>query len=107
MTKHDWIWVAIRIFGIFLLVQAIMAIPSLISSALFLHTAQWSVNSGSGQWDDVERLGHRAIMKELSDALVRLLFFGSIGVYFIKGGGFLFAVICPPPHNNVGKPDAE
>ena len=29
MSKQDWIWVAIRIFGIYLLVMAVIAIPKI------------------------------------------------------------------------------
>lgn len=32
MDKEDYIWVAIRVFGIFLIVEAIIAIPEFIAS---------------------------------------------------------------------------
>ncbi|MCE0497546.1 MAG: hypothetical protein LV481_06340 [Methylacidiphilales bacterium] len=106
MTRHEWIWVAIRIFGIFLLVQAITAIPSLISSAFSFHTFPGVIHSGSDSMDAYCQAIHVAALDAFHNALAKLVVCGSIGIYFIKGGGFLFKVICPPSPEKVDKPDA-
>jgi hypothetical protein len=41
MTKDDWIWVAIRIFGIYLVVLAITSVPGIVNSAL-MTSAFWN-----------------------------------------------------------------
>ena len=38
MTREDWIWVAIRIFGIYLLVLALVSIPDIVHSGMMAHT---------------------------------------------------------------------
>jgi hypothetical protein len=37
MEKRDWIWVTIRVFGIYLLVRAVVALPQLMSSSLMTY----------------------------------------------------------------------
>ena len=43
MTKEDWIWIAIRIFGIYLIVLAIISIPGVINSG-FMTISLWDIH---------------------------------------------------------------
>jgi hypothetical protein len=43
MTKEDWIWIAIRIFGIYLIVLAIISIPGIINSG-FMTISLWDIH---------------------------------------------------------------
>jgi len=36
MTKPDYIWVAIKIFGLYLLIEAILSLPSMLGPAVYL-----------------------------------------------------------------------
>jgi hypothetical protein len=103
MTKHDWIWVAIRVFGIYLLVQAIIAIPSLISSAFGVYQFYDFGAHGTTDLDHVSRLLHRELGTQLVSSLSRLIICGGAGFYFIKGGTFLFRLICQPDTHDTDK----
>ena len=116
MTRDDCIWAAIRIFGVYLLVLSIIALPSFAMYALsaytllelrgaYVHETSTVEERNEGvlsaeQWD-------RVIGKELSrcvNSLLEVLVYSVVGVYFIKRGGFIFNMIskngCPS-----GKPE--
>lgn len=61
MSKEDWIWVAIRIFGIYLVVLAIMAVPGVANSAFMvwnyrdLHLMHQSMRANTVNPSDVAK----------------------------------------------------
>ena len=88
MTKDEWIWVAIRIFGIYLLVLALIAIPDVIGN--FYAASQLTEFSQS---DDIlaasaKSLKGASITKGFT-ALMKLFIFSIVGFYFIRHGKFL------------------
>ena len=44
MDRKDWIWVAIRIFGIYLLVLAVCSLPDVLGSAFTTRLEQAAVD---------------------------------------------------------------
>lgn len=96
MTKRDWIWVAIRIFGIYLLVDAITAIPTLISSVGLMLQYVNVASSGAADPDHYLRLLRNNMIQNFASSLGRLIICGGFGMYFIKGAALLFKLICPP-----------
>jgi len=95
MTKHDCIWIAIRVFGIYLLVQAVISIPSVMSSAFGLYEAFPIVHSGSADMDRVSRTILSSMGGQLVNSLARLFVCGAVGIYLVKGGTWLFRILCP------------
>ena len=103
MTKRDWIWVAIRIFGIYLLVEAIIAIPILISSAYLVCQHFDFGSSNTSDLDRTFRLMRQSAGTQVISSLCRLIICGGAGLYFIGGAEFLFRLICPPDSNCTDK----
>ena len=85
MTKHDWIWVAIRIFGIYLLVLAIIAIPSLISSMVGFY--QTYLIGHADDWEKIQQTVRITMVREFINSLFRLLFLAPLE--FISSGAVL------------------
>lgn len=89
MTKHDWIWVAIRVFGIYLLVLAVIAVPSVVSSTFALCELKTSP-----ELDTLSASLFSTIRSQLVNALARLFICGAAGIYLVKGGSWLFRILC-------------
>ncbi len=90
MNKREWIWIGIRIFGIYLLVQAVTAIPSVLSSALMLHTFsnfQAVAADTEGKLRNSLLTGARA---ELTRSLSQFIICGAFAIYFLRHGALLF-----------------
>ena len=106
MDKRDCIWVAIRVFGIFLLVHALLAIPALVGS-VYNACSYWQSFSGGSPsiaaLRNSESLAYsqgimfRSIVCKLLTDLIQLIISVGGGVYLLRGGNKLFSWICPPP----------
>jgi hypothetical protein len=98
MTKRDYIWVAIKVFGLYLLVAAIVALPLLLSSAIFI-----CQDVGTFSATDIDRISrtlHSAQWNQFFNSLFRVVICGAFGIYFIKSGAWLLKIICPPDSDN-------
>ena len=113
MSKEDWIWVAIRIFGIYLLVLAITAAPSLFSDA-FSTYARWrlwgtaqrlteslaqSVPDKKEAASPLVELGSESFINSLSKCvgtLLRVILLGAVGIYVIRSGRLIRRWVFPP-----------
>ena len=97
MTKRDWIWVAVRVFGLYLLVMAIVAIPQTIGAGI-----QWWITYDPGPKADSDKLYDMTNMLSKSHlgifiaGIVRLIGLGLAGVYFLKGARAVCRLIAPP-----------
>jgi len=102
MNKEDWIWVAIRIFGIFLIVMAILALPRLISSAhiAWVYRGQWTlcddISESSEAITDLMKKAYAQTLADLISNGFRVVCFTLIGIYFLRGGSLIFRLINPP-----------
>lgn len=109
MQKEDWIWLAIRVFGIYLLVLAVMAVPSVGSSLLAvcwdrgLPSSRLLDSAPREGWGEVSKLlaeaQSEALKKNLSalvSSLLRVVLFGGIGSYLIRNGRLVFRWVFPP-----------
>jgi hypothetical protein len=108
MSKEDWIWVAIRIFGIYLVVLTITAIPRFVSTSLNLYYnqsykkavitdygAEGNVTKDN-EVGDMMRTVYTTSVTTFAGCIVKLVLFASLGVYFLKGGKLIFRLVCPP-----------
>lgn len=100
MNRNEWIWVAIRIFGIYLLVLAITAIPDLIYGAVSSYM-YWSAQKSSAGFEGKDWAAINTIMQQSSatlafsfvSGLARVILYSVIGYYLLRKGNFLFKVI--------------
>jgi hypothetical protein len=97
LSKHDWIWVAIRVFGLYLLVRAIIAVPSVIGAFMLWRVARHlSPANVDERFHDAYRTLSRGASAELASSSVAFILFALIGFYLIRGGGWVFRIVCPP-----------
>jgi hypothetical protein len=100
MEKRDYIWVAIRIFGIYLLVNATMAIPAVASALLQIY------NTGDILLltDDMAYLRSQvraAALTTLLQSVLGVVIYGIVGMYLAFRGKLVYRWICPPEESKV------
>ena|SRR3569833_2740620 len=111
MGKSDWIWVAIRVFGLYLLVLATIAVPDVLSSALKVSSYSTVAHARILTADESVRFDmQQAILVEaierLFSSLSRVLLYGGIGLYLIRGGELVFRMVFPP-HKSAEQPHSS
>ncbi len=108
MTKDEWVWVAVRIFGIYLLVLAVTALPGLVSSGFgcwVYRDIQTHAFSGlrvpdakTEALDTAVELLAKSMQAHVGlflARLVRVVLFSLVGVYLLKKGGLVFRLVNP------------
>ena len=105
MNKQDWLWVIIRAFGIYCVIQLVLLLPSTVTSAIFLvtigdlpHTSSLaqspeaidSMNTlMSTAMTAIRSTHHTAVCK----GTVSLLLWGIVSWYLMCRGFLLFNVL--------------
>ncbi len=115
MSKEDWLWVAIRVFGIYLLVLAVTNVPSVFSGALRAYGASQLPTFRSARdspdakfaelaasFDETKEAALSRGLAELVSSVFSVLLFGALGVYLIRNGRFLFKLVTPPSQASGG-----
>lgn len=116
MSKDDWIWVAIRIFGIYLLVLSVVTIPGVVHYAMMTHTfwhlrqfeQSLSPSLGADQkvqgtaefvqaLSEMQRETLRGSISHLASGLTRLIVFSVCGVYLLRSGALIFRLVGRTP----------
>lgn len=85
MTKDEWIWVAIRIFGIYLLVLAVIAIPEAIGNMYAYIKMSFAIEDSSELAKLATSLRGAAIAKGFT-AIAQLILFSLVSYYFLRHG---------------------
>ena len=85
MSKSEWIWVAIRIFGIYLLVLAIISIPEAIG-AVYAHLHLADAAGRSSDFASMADSFRKAAVSKGITALSQLILFSIAAYYFICRG---------------------
>ena len=114
MNKEDFVWVGIRIFGIYLLVLAVLALPSLVQSLVMvtnfsdhpaLNTSE--IGTAMGSMDRTIYWNHVGASIGTSLYLIVCTVFG---LYFLRHGQFVFRLASRPLDGEdrvVGPPEDE
>ena len=93
MEKHDYIWVGIRLFGVFLLVKAVLAIPDLLLALLLLCGYPSAL---TGMSEPTVGLLFTTALRQFGWSLSAVVIYGLVGLYLVRGGRLVFRWICPP-----------
>jgi hypothetical protein len=88
MTKDEWIWVAIRIFGIYLLVLSVIAIPEAIGN-IYAYLKMSSAIQESAEFGKLATSLKEAAVAKGSTAVAQLILFSIISYYFLRHGKFI------------------
>jgi hypothetical protein len=99
MDKEDWIWVTIKIFGIYLIILAIINLPEVISnwwtvSPFSKIDSKYYLSSGEECQLMAERLRSIGISNFIA-SIAKVDFFSAMGIYLVKSGKILFNLIMP------------
>ena len=105
MTKEDWIWVAIRIFGIYLIVLAVISLPALLGSSIMVHS-WWGLSADASEASDLmDTMASRLLTAQFSallSALCRVIVFTGCGVYLVRSGKLIFRLVSAGPGKDKG-----
>ena len=112
MTREDYIWVGIRIFGIYMLVLAITNLPGFITG-LYYVSRTWSrevaPNGGSEILSAVQmnQILHTSHAKLAITRILRALIFTGAAWYLLCRGSCLFSLVNTqnPLSENPAEPD--
>jgi hypothetical protein len=106
MNRQQVSWLIVRAFGLYLLVQAFMVVPDLLGG---LYAARAYSNFVSSLSSESEYLsGFRKATSVYRSALfaptLKILLFSVMGMYLLRGGGFLVRLLdrAPDPPTEVG-----
>ncbi|MCE5279803.1 MAG: hypothetical protein ABFD92_20640 [Planctomycetaceae bacterium] len=100
MNRNDWIWIAIRIFGIYLLVLAVCALPDVINSGFNLWMFSRLHLGDVFASTQPEHLGFQIkksylqlTLTGLVSSAVKVIFFALAGWWMLRRGNLLFKLI--------------
>ena len=105
MTRQDYIWVAIRIFGIYLLVMAVTWTPSIIRDTWGTITFRRLAADERAREPDEKapesiqysiESAARGYAATLITDIARMVIYTAIGLYMVLGGKRFFRILCPP-----------
>ncbi len=93
MNKQQWTWFSIRVFGLYLLVDAVRSLPNALSS-LYRAATPSLLTSVKGQ-EALTRQVNDTIVMYMVSSFLQVIICAVVGVYLLRGGTFLFKLICP------------
>jgi len=116
MTKEDFVWVGIRLFGIYLLVLAVTSLPEAIegywtSSSIrdavkmcggSLPAAVYDQEPAIGLFERLFASAGAASARRFVGSLVRVVLFIPAGLYLCKGGKLVFRIVSAPFTDGTG-----
>jgi hypothetical protein len=103
MNKSDWLWLAVRIFGLYLLVQSVIAVPSVISSGMMSNSLRsFSAPRSSDTKEDTmsRQTFAQGAENYQRDAIIsgaKVVLLGVVGLYLICGGCALHRILSRVP----------
>jgi hypothetical protein len=93
MERQDYIWVGIRLFGVFLLVEAVLAIPGLLAASVLVYRRLVVTETFPFPSNEF----FTVTLGQLVQSLSAVAIYGLVGLYLIRGGRRVFRWISPPP----------
>ena len=97
MNKNEWLWVTIRIFGVFLLVMAIIQLPVAISFFYFANLYSDAYSSLPVEEDSVAKMAegvYNSHMAQGCNSALKLVIYTLFGLYFACRGKMLHKILC-------------
>lgn len=91
MNREDYIWAAIRIFGIYMVVLGIVALPGIFSSVFSL--TQYQTSGGIETMAQLTQHARGLVLTNLANRILSALIYGFAGYYFLARGTLVFKLI--------------
>ena len=99
MNRKDWIWIAVKVFGIYLGIQALLALPPLVTTFLAIRemTAGFAIPAPS------------AASLPLWQQAVTFFIMTNLSLYLLRSGRIVYQLIGPslPPTLGDAEPAPE
>ena len=92
MNKNDYVELAIKIFGVYLVVLAVIEAPAIVGSIYGV----WSMGDLASTNDDLGNLRRtmtKAQFTILFASSLKLVLYSLIGVYFLRSGAWFFRLV--------------
>jgi hypothetical protein len=111
MSKEEATWLIIKGLGLYLLLNAFMALPDLIT-AISTAYAYSNILSSVSSLASSESGKYGEMLRQLNDAytgayknillgpVIRIVLYSAVGIYLLKGGGFLFRLLNRQPNKS-------
>lgn len=104
MTKSEWLWIVIRVVGVFFVAKAIIAAPQVISSGIshlsysdFIgEILDKSETMDNGNSHKIRNWTENLMIANFVEAVSEFIFYGVVGLYFCTRGRWLHRLITPP-----------
>jgi hypothetical protein len=84
MTREDWIWVAIKVIGIYVGVEAVLTLPNLLYSFRM-------IQDPSGRF--AENVAASAGLLGFWHLLARFILLATVSIYFLRSGRLVLWLI--------------
>jgi len=95
MEKRDWIWIAIKVFGIFLLVKAVIALPDMLGGAYQAFAYRDWEHMGMEEMKKLHRTIYLGAFTQMIKAGIQIVICGGVGLYFVRSGAIVFHWVFP------------
>lgn len=112
MTREDYIWVAMRVLGIYMVVLAVTNLPGFITGLYFVSTL-WKygpplpVDAGAQSAVHMKHLVFKTYSNQAVTRILKVLIFSASGWYLLCRGGFLFSLVSAQNPLSGGTADAD
>jgi|GEM_PF-6283721 len=115
MSKEEAAWLVVKVLGLYLLLNAFMGLPDLIT-AISVAYSYGNILSSVSSLAASEGGGYGGMLGQLNDAytgaykniflgpVIRIVLFSAVGGYLLTGGDFLFHLLSRQP--NAEQPEA-
>ncbi len=93
MTKDDYILLIMKGVGLYLLAQALLAAPDLLTGAYAYKTIMTSSLFSGAEVGDMRRETGKFYQTMLIAPVMKTVLYSAVGVYLIRGGKFIFRLL--------------
>jgi hypothetical protein len=110
MDRQQISWLIVRAFGLYLVIQAVLLVPELLSGVYATRAFSSLMSSMASDSNNLASTARQATTMYRNlwlASLVRLILFAVAGVYLLRGGGFLVRLLqhVPDTPRNDTKPN--
>ena len=98
MRREDYIWVGMRIFGIYLVVLAITNLPQFLVGIYMLsgslgHLTPPTTGAGGTQMAQLQHLTSTLLANSSVTSILKTIIYSAAGWYMLCRGGYLFRLV--------------
>ena len=97
MKRDDWLWLAIRVFGVYVVILAVTHLPNVLNSGLMVYSFQSSHSVVSELGERMRQEQYNAAFNALMASIFALVVLSAAGIYLLCDGKFFFRTMSQIP----------